>query len=62
MMVIVVRCGVEEKGELRQRVSSRYVIAVWSSSFGTIIKRLVQFAKLTIVKMCWLSNMSLTKK
>ena len=49
----------EQKGELRRRVSSRYVTPVWSSSSGTI-KRLVRFAKLTKVEMCWLSNMSLT--
>ena len=53
--------GVEEKGELRRRVSNRYVAPVWSSSFGTI-KRLDRFAKLTIVEMCWLSNMSLTER
>ena len=52
--------GVEQKGELRQHdVSiSRYVTPVWSSCSGTI-RRLVRFAKLTIVEMCWLSNMSL---
>ena len=44
--------GAEEKDELRRRVSSRYVTPVWSSSSGTIIKRLVQFAKLTIVEIC----------
>ena len=48
----------EQEGELRRRVSSRYVTPVWSSSSSTI-KRLVRFAKLTKVEMCWLSNMSL---
>ena len=41
---------VEQKDELRQHVSSRYVTPVWSSSSGTI-KRLVRFAKLTLVEM-----------
>ena len=42
----------EKKDELRQRVSNLYVTQIWSSSSGTI-KRLVRFAKLTIVEMCW---------
>ena len=48
---------VEQKDKLRQHVSSRYVTPVWSSSSDTI-KHLVRFAKLKIVEMCWLSNMS----
>ena len=54
---------VEEEDELRLRqgLSSLYVTPVWSSSSGTI-KRLVRFAKLTIVEMCWLSNVSLTER
>ena len=51
---------VEQKDELRQHMSSRYVIPVWSSSSATI-KRLVRFVKLTIVEMCWLSNISLRR-
>ena len=37
------------------------VTPIWSSSSGTI-KRLVRFAKLTIVVLWWLSNMSLTER
>ena len=52
--------GVEQKGELRRHdVSiSRFVTPVCSSCSGTI-RRMVRFAKLTIVDICWLSNMSL---
>ena len=59
MMTLKWQLGVEEKGELRRRVSSRYVTPVWSSSSGTI-RRLVQFAKLTIVEMCWLMTLTLS--
>ena len=53
--------GLEQKDELRQYVSSCYVTPVWSSSLGTI-KCLMQFAKLTIVGMCWLLNILLTER
>ena len=52
---------VEQKNELRQHASSCYVTPVCFSSLGAI-RLLVRFAKLLIVVIFWLSNMSLTER